>query len=175
MTPTRIRNLLLIAVVAIAVGWFAVQAVEFAAGRFFPVPWTAAMAMGLLAVCLFIWTLLARPRLLRRPGHPRMAPVVAARTAALAMAGSRTGAAVFGFYSGVVLGLLPAFDTEAGQQYIYAGVVTAVASLALAVVAYWLETLCRLPGDDGEEGAGGSVPRKARPGQSPSEATRTTS
>lgn len=148
MKPTRVRVLILLAVLAAAAGWAAVSLMEGQSGRILPVPWLAASTMWILALALGIWTLLARPRLQRRPGAKPMPPIIAARTAALAMAASRTGSLVAGFYVGVALAALPARVTEAGQDTLWAALGTAAGSLLLLLVALWLEHICRLPIDD---------------------------
>lgn len=148
MKPTRVRLLLSLAVLAAAVGWGAVILLQGQSGRILPVPWLAASTMWILAVALGIWAFLARPRLQRRSGAKAMPPIVAARTAALAMAGSRTGALVAGFYTGVGLAAIPSRFTMAGQATLWAAAGTAVGSLLLVAVALWLEHICRLPLDD---------------------------
>ncbi len=156
MTPTRIRTLAVIALATVLLGWLLVTLVDSLAQRLLPVPWTAAAALALMALSLLVWALLARPRLLRKPGREPLPPLTAARTAALAMAASRTGAGVGGFYAGVVLGLLPSWDTPAGRDYLLAAAAAALASAALAAVALWLESLCRLRGDDDGEAETGN-------------------
>ena len=152
MGPTRVRLLVLLAVVAAAVGWSLVELMQGQSGRVLPVPWLAAVTMWVFALGLLAWTVVARPRLLRRPGHRRLDPIVAARTAALAMAASRTGALVLGAYAGIGLGALSARQTPAGQQSLLASLATVVGALAVIVIALWLERLCRLPADDDESG-----------------------
>ena len=168
MTPTRIRTLLVLAVLAGAVGWGAAELIAGQSGRAIPVPWPAGVTMWLLAAGLGIWTLLARPRLQRREGARPMAPLVAARTAALAMAASRTGALVGGLYAGVLLGALPRRMSEAGMDTIVRAGVAAIGSLALVLIALWLERLCRLPQDDDDDESRGtgapSTARALRPG-----------
>lgn len=146
--PTKVRVLIVLAVLAGAIGWGAVGLMQGQTGRTLPVSWLAASTMWILALALGIWTFLARPRLQRRPGTKPMPPIVAARTAALAMAASRTGSLVGGFYVGVSLAALPARFTAAGQGTLWAAVGTAAGSLALVIVALWLEYICRLPIDD---------------------------
>lgn len=152
MAPTRIRLLLTLALIAGAIGWGLMTISEGRSGRVVPVPWAAAATMWLLAIALGVWALLARPRLLRHPGHRPLSPFVAARTAALAMAASRTGSLVAGFYLGMGLGALPSRTTSAGSTALWAALACTVGSIALVVIALWLEHLCRLPsdGDDAE-------------------------
>jgi uncharacterized membrane protein len=114
-----------------------------------------------MAVSLFVWGLLARPRLQRKPGREPLDPIVATRTAALALAASRTGAAVMGFYFGIALALVPSLDTPAGREYAAAAAAAALASLVLAAVGLWVESMCRLKGDS-DEGKGASP--RAQPG-----------
>lgn len=171
MTPTRLRTLALIALVAAVAGWVVVTLVDALLGRFLPVPITAALAIALLSLFLLVWGLLAKPRLQGKAGVERLDPVVATRTAALALASSRTGAAVFGFYAGVVIGFLPNLDTQAGRSYGWSAGAASLASIALIVVALWLERICRLPDDEDSATAPGAD-REAGPAQS--EANRVT-
>jgi hypothetical protein len=159
MTPTRIRLLAGLAVIAAAVGWGAATLVEGRTGRVIPVPWLAGATMWFLALALLIWTVLSRPRLQRKPGSRPLPPLVAARTAALAMAASRTGSLVAGFYAGIAIGTLPSRMTEAGSVSVAAALITTLGSLALVASALWLERKCRLPVDRDRDGPGGAIAR----------------
>ena len=156
MTPTRLRLLFALGILAGSIGWAVAVLVYSQSGRVVPIPWLAAVTLWFLAVALFIWTLLARPRIKRKPGHRPMAPLVAARTAALAMAGSRTGSLVAGFYLGISVGTLPSRATEAGTATLWISLASAAGALALAAAALWLEHICRLPtdGDNNDSGLG---------------------
>lgn len=145
MTPTRIRTLVAMAAIAAAVGWGVVQVVDAWLGRLVPVPWLAAAALWLLAGAVLYWTISSRPRLQRRPGTRPMPPLVAARTAALAMAASRIGALVGGFYAGVAAGMVPSIATPTGSQTFWSAGLASLGALALVVAALWLEHVCRLP------------------------------
>jgi len=156
VNPTRVPVLLVVAALGTAAGWVAVQVMENATGRALPVPWLAAATLWLLALALTFWTLTCRSRLphravgrqsatsasVRRPMHP----IVAARTAALAMAASRVGAAVGGFYAGIAIGVV-ARTTEAARGVLWTALAACAAALVITVVAVWLEALCRLPQD----------------------------
>lgn len=156
MKPTRIRVLLVLALLAGALGWGIAALMDGQLGRALPVPFLAAVTLWLLAAAVLVWALLASPRLQRKPGAHPMPPVVAARTAALAMAASRTGALVAGFYVGVGAGTLPDRLTQAGNQSLWAAGAAAFGALALVAAALWLEHLCRLPSDGapGDSGLG---------------------
>ena len=151
MQPTRIRLLVGVALVAGAVGWGVVQIVDAWLGRLVPVPWAAAGALWLLAGAVGYWAIISRPRLRHHPGSKPMEPLVAARTAALAMAASRIGALVLGFYAGIAVGMAPSLSTPSGLQTFWASSAAALGAFALVAAALWLEHLCRLPvgPDDG--------------------------
>lgn len=164
MTPTRVRLLLALAVIAAAVGWGSVVMVEGRTGRMIPVPWGAPLTIWLFAIALLGWTLLARPRLLRRAGHRPMSPFVAARTAALAMAASRTGSLVLGFYAGLAIAAIPYRTSPAGVASLWAAAITVMGALAMTVTAMWLERMCRLP-LDGDDGVRSRAPKpRSEPG-----------
>lgn len=152
MQPTRVRLLVGIAMICAALGWGLVQIVAAWLGRLVPVPWLAAGALWLLAGALAYWTLQARPRLQGRPDVKAMEPIVAARSAALAMAASRIGALMGGFYGGVAIAMAGRLGTPSGGQAFWAAAMAAIGALAMAVAALWLEHSCRLPLDRDDDG-----------------------
>lgn len=153
MQPTRVRFLVALAVIAAAVGWGIVRIVDGWTGRVLPVPWLAAAALWLVAGAVAYWAWSSRPRLQHRPGAKPMPPLVAARTAALAMAASRIGALILGLYAGIAVGLAPNLTTPSAEQSFWASTVASIGALALAAAGLWLERLCRLPigPDDGPQ------------------------
>jgi len=153
VTPTRPRMLLVLAVVATAVGWGATRIVDSVIGRFFPVPWSVPALMLLLAAAVALWARGTRDRLRRKPGTTPMPPLVAARTAALALATSRAGSVVGGFYLGVALGLAQYWSAnDASRTLAVAALLTAASSGLLVAAGLWLERVCRLP-EDGSDAA----------------------
>jgi hypothetical protein len=111
--------------------------------------------MWLLAVSVGMWGWILRPRLLRRPGAEPVPPLVAARTAALALAGSRVGAGVAGCYAGIGVLLLTDLGVEAARSGAISCAATVLGSAALVAASLWVEHMCRLPQDgDGEDAAG---------------------
>ena len=157
MQPTRIRLLLGIAVISGAVGWGLVQVVDSWAGRLVAVPWLAAGSLWLVAGAVAYWAWSTKPRISGQPGVRPMDPIVAARSAALAMAASRIGALVMGLYAGIAVAMVPNLTTASGLRTFWASTVAALGALALAVAALWLEHICRLPvgPDDPPPGASG--------------------
>lgn len=151
MTPTRARLLVALAVLATAVGWGATTVVDAYADTSLPVPWTAPVVMAVLAVAIALWARGTRARLARRPGTTPMDPIVAARSAALAMAASRTGALVAGFYLGVALALLPSWGVAYVRERAVIALLTVVASGLVVAAALWLEHVCRVPPDASDD------------------------
>ena len=80
----------------------------------------------------------------RRPPEDRMPPLLAARTAALALAASRTGALVGGFYAGISAALVGVVSTPSGQSSLTAAIIALGACTVLVGAAAWLESMCRL-------------------------------
>lgn len=151
MKPTSIPWLLGVAAIAALAGWGLAEWVD-ANGRLPAVPWMAVALIWVVAAFVGAWALAARRRLNPKPGAPRMAPLLAARTTALALAGSRTGAVVFGLYAGVAVRLLEEVAVAAGRERLLASVLAALGGLVLAAFSLWLEHLCRLPEDhDGDK------------------------
>jgi hypothetical protein len=148
MHPTRIRFLVGLAVIATAIGWAIATVVFGQTGRAVPVPLVAPLTIWVLTLGVFIWTVLSRPRLQRRPGSRPLHPIVAARTAALAMAGSRTGAIIGGLYAGIGLATIPQFTTVRGAQTIWSSLAIVLGCAALTVIAVWLERLCQVPDEE---------------------------
>ena len=151
MTPTRLRLLGALLVLSTAAGWAVVRLVDAYAGHSLPVPWTAALVMLLLAIALALWARGTRARLEGRPGTKPMDPLVAARSAALAMAASRTGSLVAGFYLGAALGLVPGWDVAYVRERIIISLVTVVLAALVVAAALWLERICRVPPDDSDD------------------------
>ena len=168
MKPTRWVVLFAIAAVGLGIGWVAVELVERIAGRVLGVPWIAPAALWILALAVLVWAVVSRPSLVddndrnplrpvtavartsvpTKPDRKRMPPLAAARTAALALAASRTGAIIGGFYLGIALALIPVRGTPSGSTSMTASVVAVLACAVLTGAAVWLESMCRIRHDD---------------------------
>lgn len=144
MQQTKISMLVVLAVLAASVGWSVAQLWPTFFGQGMPISIGSAIAMILVFVTLLIWTLMTRARLKPGANINRLHPIVAAKSAALAMSASRVGSLAFGFYLGVLLANLAADYSTAGTNRIQISTVTAIASLLTAIVALWLERICRL-------------------------------
>lgn len=150
MKPTTWRVLLGVAVVAAAFGWSTVSVWRNWTGAPPTVPWTAPLTMGALAAGFAIAAMVLRPRLRREPGHRPLDPFVAARTAVLAMAGSRAGAFLVGCYLGYGGYLLSDLSNTFRRSLLWPVGVSIITALALTLAALWLERVCRIqtPHDD---------------------------
>jgi len=141
-----------IAAIAAALGWATARLVDAFADRSLSVPITMPVVMALLALTTALWARGTRARLAGRPGTKPMDPIVAARSAALAMAASRAGALVAGFYAGVLVDLVPRFDVPGVRERGVIAIATVVMAVLLALAGLWLERICRIPPSD-DDGA----------------------
>jgi hypothetical protein len=151
MSATKPRTLLLLALLGAVGGWVATALVDTLAGRSFPVPLTVPALMLVLALSVFVWARGTRARLEKRPGTKPMPPLLALRTAALALSVSRAGSFIGGFYVGVAVALSPSWDISYVRGLIVAALVTAVGSALLVAAGLWLERICRIPPSDDDE------------------------
>lgn len=173
---TSIAWLIAIVMIGVALGWVLVRIVDALSGRILQVPLIASLGLWALAIAVLLWAVVSRPRLIHpddrrggrrvshapqpvqvsasdgpavRQGHPnRMPPLLAARTAALAMAASRTGALIGGFYLGIIAALIGVISTPSGSDSVSASVIAVGACAVLVGAAMWLESLCRLRGGE---------------------------
>ena len=141
---TKISMLSVLAILSAAVGWSIAQLLPTFFEQGMPVSMGSAIAMILVFVTLLIWTLMTRARLKPRASVNRLHPIVAARTAALALSASRVGSLAFGFYAGVLLANVAADYSSAGTDRIQISAVTSIASLLTVIVALWLERICQI-------------------------------
>ena len=148
MHPTSLRLLLTTSVVDFGVGFLGARFWDLQTGAPPAVPWAAPLTLFVLAASFAIAAITLRPRIERRPGHRPLDPFVAARTAVLALAGSRAGAAVAGVYLGYAGFLLVDLVNDYRRRMVLIAAVAALAGVALAAAALWLERICRIKGDD---------------------------
>ncbi|MEI6229872.1 MAG: DUF3180 domain-containing protein [Actinomycetes bacterium] len=147
MSPTKISSLLTYALVSGAVGFATAKIFDVLANRNLPLSWSLPALVGILALSIWLWTRGLTSRLHGRPGTKPIDPLVVARSVAIAMATSRTGALVGGFVVGVIAALLGGWDVPYVREQILAGAVTAVMSLLAVLAGLGLERACRVPPD----------------------------
>lgn len=158
MYPTSLRLLSVTALIGFAVGFLGARFWDQWTGSPPDVPWAAPLVLFALAAGFVVAALTLRPRIERRKGYRPLDPFVAARTAGLALAGTRAGAAVSGVYLGYAAFLLLDLANDYRRRVVIVAIVAAVAGAALSGAALWLERICRVKGDDDEKGGPTSAP-----------------
>lgn len=139
---TKTSRLIIIFLITLALGWTLSQLISGYSGRSVPVPPFAAGAMWIFGGSLAIWTFFAKPRLNREPGVKPFPALAAARIVVLAMAASRTGAVIAGFYAGISLASIGSSSTPAGWNAMIFAFLAALGALLLSASALWLESMC---------------------------------
>ncbi|MGQ0576454.1 MAG: DUF3180 domain-containing protein [Pseudonocardia sp.] len=147
--PTRVRDLL---VVALVVALLANLAVRLSYGALPAFPPLAGATLAVLGVAEAIGGNGLRARIRRRPGTRPVAPLVAARALLVAKASALAGAVMAGMWTGLLAHVLP----RTGELAAAAGDTAAAAvglgcALVLVAGALWLEHCCRAPDDDGAD------------------------
>ena len=143
--PTLLRHLAISAVVLAVTGWIVASEWMNVVGQGLPVPAMTSLTLWVFGICLLGWTLMSRNSIQPKPGTRPMEPIIAARTAALAMAASRMASWVGGFYVGVLIWNVTRLDTPSGAQRVVTSGLNIAATVVIIVVALWLESNCRLP------------------------------
>ncbi|BBZ78014.1 membrane protein [Mycolicibacterium anyangense] len=151
MGLTRRRDLLAAIVVAAVVSYLVVHVLY----RYFP-PITVWTGLSLLAVAVAeaAWAVSVRGRI--RDGRigvgaGRLHPLAVARSVVIAKASAWVGALAAGWWTGVVVYLLPRrTELRVAGADTPGAVVAAISAAALVVAALWLENCCKSPADPTE-------------------------
>ena len=147
--PTRIRALVLAALVGAGVTFLILLVVSAYALTMPDVPWTTPMLMFAGAVAAAV---LARVTYLRNHVvHQLQDPVRAVATLAIAKALLIGGALLTGGYVVFAFFSVGHLDAPLPRQRLVIGLVTTVASITLVVAGWALERACRTPEDDDDE------------------------
>jgi hypothetical protein len=152
MGPTRVRALLIIALIAGAIGWLVGRILDAysAAGQ----PSLSWLTVGLLLFVALLLLIAARAAggWVRERRYARtMNALAVARMVAVAKAAAVFGALVCGGYAGYGLFVLQLFESSAGQRRALIAGLTALAGLIVMLAALRLERACRVPPRDGPE------------------------
>jgi Protein of unknown function (DUF3180) len=168
MKPTSWRTLVPAAAVAAVLGWFFARLLENRRGEVGVPPWSAAIVLAVVGVALTYTAWRTRARLARKPGTTPLHPLVAARLAALGLAGSRAGALVAGAYLGYSTYVAGDLSTNFRERVFWRGATCAAAAALLVVGALLLERALRLPelddsDDDADDADGRDHDQKSHP------------
>jgi heme/copper-type cytochrome/quinol oxidase subunit 4 len=156
MKSTSIGLLIKFACAAIVVGWALNAALWWFGNSGFHIGAGSPLVTAACDIALLMWTLHVRTRLPRvqkqadnkvqliRATNP-LSPLVAARTALLALASSRAGSLLVGLYLGLAAAAAMHMNSESGRTAVGLELLTAALALVLVVIALWLERLCKLP------------------------------
>jgi len=156
MGPTRKRDLAAVVIGAGVISYLLVLLLY----RYFPplTLWTG-VSLAAVAVAEAGWAFHIKAKISNGEvgvGAGRLHPIAVARSVVIATASAWVGAAVAGWWFGVLAYLLPRRETlrVAGEDT-GGAVVAAVSALALAAAALWLQHCCKSPtnhleGADGE-------------------------
>ncbi|MFC0314689.1 DUF3180 domain-containing protein [Gordonia phosphorivorans] len=145
--PTRLRDLLAIAVVTGLLLWVVAR---YYYGLLPSLPWLAGSTLYLLAALEVVIGFLVRARVASGkvgPGKGQVHPINVARSVALAKASSILGAIALGGWVGLLIFLLTRLHIDVAVADVPATIVGAVGGLVLAAAALWLEHCCRAPDD----------------------------
>lgn len=152
-TPTRVRDLVVVAVV-VALAVNLLVRLTYASLPGFPL--LAGATLGVLGVAEAVGGNMLRARIRRRPGTAPVNPLVAARAVVVAKASALGGSIMAGVWAGLLAHVLP----RSGEIAAAAGDSASAAvgfgcALLLVAGALWLEHCCRTPDDDGEDPTAG--------------------
>jgi len=143
MTPARLRGVLLVLVAVGFAGWAVLDAREASGAPALPAPWTAAVAITLLAVAVLVSGHQVRRWVAGRRERPLDA-LTAARIAVLAKAAAYAGGALAGWYLAQAVVVLPDLVGQRRTRLVVA-LLSALAAVALAVAGLVVQGWCRRP------------------------------
>lgn len=148
--PTRPGTLVLLVVLGAGLGFGVVDVWTAWTGSIPTVPWAAPITLAGVAAAFLVAEIALKPRLRRDPGARPLDPLVAARTAMLAKAGSAAGAVVAGVYLGFAAFLLFDLENDYRRRVLLVAVIAAACAALASIAAYLLERACRVqPPTDG--------------------------
>jgi hypothetical protein len=154
MRPTEWRTLASAVVAAAVLGWFFARMLEARRGEVALPPWSAAVVLAAAGVALIYTARRTRARLARAAGTTPLPPLVAARLAALGLAGSRAGALVGGAYLGYTAFVVGDLSNHFRREVVWRGAACVAAAAVVVVGSLLLERALRLPDSEPTDEAG---------------------
>ena len=160
MKPTTLKNILSFILIAAIVGYLIPNIYENITATYIPVSSNTVIALLLLNLTLLYWIVIFKNRLKdarektqdisKRKSPPH--PLVAARTVALAFAGSRAASLILGFCLGAILNFLPNLDLSPIRSRFSVSLAIIALSAVLLGLSLWLEKICRIKDSDDKPG-----------------------
>ncbi|MFD4293564.1 DUF3180 domain-containing protein [Rhodococcus sp. NPDC058505] len=154
MNPTRVRDLVGLALFATIATWLLVRAFY---GSLPPISVFAGASLYPVALIEVVLAFVIRARIEDHrigPDRHQLHPITAARAVALAKASALVGAASAGVWFGLLLYLLPKrAEVDAAAQDMTGTLVGVLAGVVLVAAAMWLEHCCRTPDEPPDEPA----------------------
>ncbi|WFN92340.1 DUF3180 domain-containing protein [Gordonia sihwensis] len=150
---TRIRDLVLVAVVAGVALWILIH---YNYGAFPSLPWLSGISLYVLAALEGVIGFVVRKRVAEKevgPAKGQLHPINAARLVALAKASAILGAVATGGWTGILVFLLQNGILEAARADRVGAIVGLVGGVVLVAAALWLEHCCRAPDDPSADNA----------------------
>ena len=157
MTPARLRSVLFVFAAVALGGWAVLDAREASGAASLPTPWTATVAIALLAIAVLVSGLEVRRWVTGRRERP-LDPLVAARIAVLAKAAAYTGGALAGWYLAQAVVIVPDLVGDRRIRFVVA-LASAVVAIGLGASGLVVQTWCRRPPreDQEEDDEGGAA------------------
>ncbi|MFT4085608.1 MAG: DUF3180 domain-containing protein [Gordonia sp. (in: high G+C Gram-positive bacteria)] len=158
--PTRLRDLLGVAVVTGLIAWIVIR---YNYGAFPSLRWQAGIILYVLAALEVLIGFLVRARVAARKvgvASGQLHPINVARSVALAKASALLGAIAAGGWTGILIYLVGQRHVDVAVADRPAAIVGLVGGAVLAGAALWLEHCCRAPDEpppDAADTAPGSV------------------
>lgn len=155
MTPTRVRDLVGVAVLAAILSYFAVLTLY----RWFPplTVWTG-LSLAAIGVAEALWGGYVRAKINAAEvgvGGGRLHPLAVARSVLIAQASAWVGALVLGWWLGVLGYLLPRRgELRVAAADTVGAAVAAACALVLVAAAVWLQHCCKSPPDSSDDPGG---------------------
>ena len=150
-TGIRVSTLVLTGVAVLVLAWLVMRWVE-GNSRSVPDPgWIGAAAMLFLGGGILVAGWQVR-KFRDGVSGATMTPLRAARTLVLGQAAALTGAALTGWYTAIILVLLPDADIESQRSRMWPFALHALVAIALAIAGLVVQRWCRIrPRDEGGE------------------------
>ena len=160
-----VRLVLLVGLVATALGYLVLRLWTDQGGALPPAPWGALIVLVFMA-CGVVFAGLPVRRFLRGRAKKTLNPIRAMRTVVLAQASALTGALFTGWYLAQMLVLLPDLDIASVRSLAWRLAALAVGGVLMVVAGLVVQAMCRVDKDrrgenkdadrDDEEELGGS-------------------